>query len=126
MTPAVEPEFEMRLRLVWRGALVMGPGRADLLAGIAARGSIAAAGRAMGMSYKRAWALVEAMNETFSAPVVLAAKGGAGGGGAQLTPLGERVLAAYRQVQAAAAAAGAPGLHELQAALAVPPLAKDL
>jgi molybdate transport system regulatory protein len=104
----------------------MGPGRADLLAGIAARGSIAAAGRAMGMSYKRAWALVEAMNATFSAPVVLAAKGGAGGGGAQLTPLGERVLAAYRQVQAAAAEAGAPGLHELQEALAVPPPGKDL
>ncbi len=122
---APEP-FELRIRLVHRGALVMGPGRADLLAGIAARGSIAAAGRAMGMSYKRAWALVEAMNACFAEPVVAAAKGGAGGGGAHLTPMGERVLAAYRRVQAAAGSAGARALDELAGALAVPPPGKDL
>jgi molybdate transport system regulatory protein len=127
MTQAADgDEFELRIRLVWRGELVLGPGRADLLAGIAARGSIAAAGRMMGMSYKRAWALVEAMNATFRAPVVEAAKGGAGGGGAHLTALGERVLAAYREVQKAADVAGATALAELADALAVPPPPKGL
>lgn len=98
----------------------MGPGKADLLEGIAETGSIAAAGRRMGMSYKRAWGLVEAMNEAFRGPVVTAAKGGAGGGGAALSPLGARVLAAYRGLEAKAAAAGAADLAALRRALAPP------
>jgi len=117
--------LELRLR-VRRGAdLVMGPGRADLLGQIASTGSIAAAGRQMGMSYKRAWALVEAMNGTFAAPLVEAVKGGAGGGGARLTPAGLAVLAAYRGLEGAAAASGEAFLAELGAALQVPPGAKD-
>lgn len=88
-------------------------------------GSIAAAGRQMGMSYKRAWALVEAMNMTFSAPLVEAVKGGAGGGGARLTGLGGRVLAAYRGVEAVAARAGAAFLSDIGAALPVPPTRKE-
>jgi molybdate transport system regulatory protein len=96
--------FELRIRLVKDGVLILGPGRADLLAGIAARGSIAAAGRAMGMSYKRAWALVEAMNATFQAP---------------LTVRGAQVLAAYRALQAGAARAGADALRTLDDVLAV-------
>ncbi len=109
-----------------RGAeIILGPGRADLLTEIARTGSIAAAGRQMGMSYKRAWALVEAMNATFTSPVVEAAKGGVGGGGARLTVAGERVLAAYRNFQAAAAAGGDAFLAELAGELAVPPKQKD-
>ncbi len=95
----------------------MGWGRADLLALIAETGSIAAAGRRMKMSYKRAWALVETMNATFKAPLVQAAKGGAGGGGAQLTELGQEILAAYRMVEEAAATAGAAPLGVISSAL---------
>ena len=117
--------LSLRIRIRCGKALVLGPGRADLLMHIAQTGSIAAAGRRMGMSYKRAWALVEAMNGTFSAPLVAAAKGGAGGGGARLTAAGEAVLAAYRALELAAATAGAAAIGHLAAVLAVPPRAKS-
>lgn len=108
----------LHLRVVLDGTVVMGPGRAELLAGIAETGSIAAAGRRMGMSYKRAWQLVETMNALFAGPLVDAAKGGAGGGGARLTPLGEQVLGAYQRIAAAAEQAGAAELATLHGALA--------
>ncbi len=72
----------LHLRVVLGGEVAMGPGKAELLDGIAETGSIAAAGRRMGMSYRRAWLLVEELNATFAGPLVDAAKGGAGGGGA--------------------------------------------
>lgn len=118
-------DLTLRLRLLRGGEIVMGPGRADLLGYIQETGSIAAAGRQMSMSYKRAWALVEAMNTTFRAPLVEAVKGGVGGGGARLTPLGMQVLAAYRGVENAAGDAGAAFLTALKAALPVPPERKD-
>jgi molybdate transport system regulatory protein len=108
----------LHLRVVLGAEVAMGPGKADLLEGIAETGSIAAAGRRMGMSYKRAWTLVEAMNTMFADPLVDAAKGGAGGGGAALTPLGARILAAYRRLEATAAIAGAPELALMRRALA--------
>lgn len=85
------------LRLYF-GAFVFGPGKADLLEAISAQGSISAAGRAMGMSYKRAWSLVEEMNAAFADPLVESVRGGAHGGGAQLTAAGEAVLAEYRRL----------------------------
>jgi len=108
----------LHLRVVLGGAVAIGPGKAELLAGIAETGSIAAAGRRMGMSYKRAWLLVEDMNTMFCQPLVDAAKGGAGGGGAALTPLGRRMLAAYRDLEVAAAKAGARELAAMRRALA--------
>jgi molybdate transport system regulatory protein len=114
-------EIVLRIRVTRGGAVVMGPGRADLLDQIQVTGSIAAAGRAMRMSYKRAWALVEAMNQDFTAPLVEAAKGGAGGGGARLTALGVQVLGFYRALQAESETAGAKILSGLQAVIAVPP-----
>lgn len=80
--------------------VAIGPGKADLLEGIQACGSIAAAGRAMGMSYKRAWLLVESMNRCFTAPLVEATKGGRSGGGARLSILGVEVLVRYRHMEA--------------------------
>lgn len=77
----------------------MGPGKAALLESIAATGSISAAGRALGMSYKRAWLLVDSMNTHFRGPLVEAAKGGSDRGGAVLTPLGSDVLACYRRME---------------------------
>lgn len=118
-------DLTLHLRLLRGGEIVMGPGRADLLRYIQETGSIAAAGRQMGMSYKRAWALVEAMNTTFRAPLVEAVKGGVGGGGARLTPMGMQVLTAYRGVEDSVREAGATFLTELKAALPVPPGRKD-
>lgn len=85
---------------------MIGPGKADLLERIGATGSIAAAGRGMGMSYKRAWSLVETLNAMFREPLVESSRGGPGGGGASLTPAGQAVLAHYRAFEAVAARAG--------------------
>ena len=92
----------LHLRVVLPGGVAVGPGRADLLQGIAELGSISAAGRAMGMSYRRAWVLVDETSQAFGAPVVEAAPGGANGGGATLTVLGRAVLATYRAIEAKA------------------------
>jgi molybdate transport system regulatory protein len=105
----------LRLRLLFGDRLVFGPGKGELLARIAETGSIAAAGRAMGMSYKRAWALVEEMNAVFRAPLVQSARGGAGGGGATLTPDGCEVLDAYRAMLAAVDLAAAPEIARIAA-----------
>lgn len=95
----------LRIRLVVGDEIAFGPGKADLLSKIIQTGSISAAGRAMGMSYKRAWLLVETMNRCFNAPLVETSKGGARRGGAKVTPLGEIVLAHYREMEQAANAA---------------------
>ena len=71
----------------------------------------------MGMSYKRAWALVEEMNAAFRAPLVLSVRGGAGGGGAALSEAGREVLAAYRDMLAAVDVAAAPGVARIAAEL---------
>lgn len=107
----------LRLRLLFGDRLVFGPGKGELLARIAETGSIAAAGRAMGMSYRRAWALVEEMNATFRAPLVISARGGAGGGGASLTAEGQEVLSAYRAILQAVETATAPQVAQIAALL---------
>ncbi len=88
-----------QLRLIYGDDIAIGPGKADLLELIRDTGSIAAAGRAMGMSYKRAWLLVSTMNRCFAEALVEVTRGGRGHGGAGLTASGERVLAAYRELQ---------------------------
>jgi len=102
-----------RLRVVLGRDVAIGPGKADLLEGIKTTGSIAAAGRRMGMSYKRAWYLMDSMNRCFRGALVQAAKGGPAGGGARLTPLGEEVLARYRRMQARTEKAVAADLRAL-------------
>ncbi|WP_439574186.1 winged helix-turn-helix domain-containing protein [Phreatobacter sp.] len=98
------------LRIDFAPGVRLGPGKADLLDGILATGSIAAAGRRMGMSYKRAWLLVETMNAMFAEPLVTSSKGGRAGGGAELTALGQQVLGCYRRVEARTRADGAADL----------------
>ncbi|ADC72360.1 putative transcriptional regulator, ModE family [Thioalkalivibrio sp. K90mix] len=94
-----------RLRVLLGEVTAMGPGKAMLLEAIREKGSISAAARSVGMSYRRAWDLVETMNQSFREPMVETAKGGSGGGGAQVTEFGERVLARYREMEARATAA---------------------
>lgn len=104
----------VRIRLVLQGGKAVGPGKADLLAAIDRLGSIAAAGRQMGMSYQRAWSLVEALNQTFREPLVLLSRGGATRGGATLTPIGHDVLAHYRAIEKSAAASCQAELRALE------------
>ena len=106
-------DLRIFLRL-WTAGRKFGPGKVELLERIAARGSISAAGREMGMSYKRAWSLVEEMNAMFAKPLVVPARGGAGGGGAQLTPEGARAVALFRALEARLAETGAAELAELR------------
>lgn len=110
-------EPQLRIRIVFGDEAMLGPGKAELLERIRETGSIAAAGRAMAMSYKRAWSLVEEMNAAFREPLVESARGGAQGGGARLTEAGERVLSGYREIEAAAAEAGAERIGVLRSML---------
>jgi molybdate transport system regulatory protein len=91
-----------RLRVLLGAAVAIGHGKADLLDAIAETGSISAAAKRMGMSYRRAWLLVDTMNGSFHGPLVASARGGSGGGGAELTALGREVLARYREMEAKA------------------------
>lgn len=109
----------LRLQVRVGSVPLMGPGRAALLAAIAETGSISGAGRRLGMSYKRAWQLADALNAAFAAPLVQAAKGGAGGGGAALTPRGRAVLDAWGRLERAATDAGAAELDFLYQAATV-------
>lgn len=98
-------KIALKLQL-WRdGEVAIGPGKADLLAAIGETGSISAAARAMDMSYRRAWLLVDVMNRSFRLPLVRSAIGGTRGGGAQLTPTGIHVLQQFRAMETAAIAA---------------------
>lgn len=97
--------LSLRLKLVLKPNIAIGPGKADLLEAIKETGSISAAGRRMGMSYRRAWLLVDTMNACFRSPVVETTKGGATGGKAVLTKVGNEVLARYRAIEVATLAA---------------------
>jgi molybdate transport system regulatory protein len=95
------PILEPRLRFPHAGRDAFGPGKAALLHHIAATGSIRTAAKEMGMSYQRAWQLVQVMNALFHDPLVAVSRGGGTGGGAQLTPTGEEVLRRYARMEQA-------------------------
>jgi molybdate transport system regulatory protein len=90
--------LKLKLQLYCGDEIAMGPGKADLLAAIAREGSISAAGRALGMSYRRAWLLVDTMNRCFEKPLVETHPGGGKAAGAKLTAEGEAALGAYRSL----------------------------
>ena len=92
----------LKLQLYCGEEIAMGPGKADLLEAIDRAGSISGAGRALGMSYRRAWMLVDTMNRCFHQPLVEATPGGGKGAGARVTPAGRRALDAYRALSAQA------------------------
>lgn len=112
-----------RLRVLLGASIAIGPGRAELLEAIGRSGSISAAAREMGMSYRRAWLLVEAVNAAFVTPLVFTATGGSGGGGAQLTDFGIDVLQRYRRMEQLAAQAVATEFGQFRKFLK--PLPKD-
>lgn len=94
--------LKIKIQIYCGDEIAMGPGKADLLDAIAREGSISAAGRAMGMSYRRTWLLVDAMNRCWDLPLVETAAGGSHGGGARVTELGHSILDQYRTLQNAA------------------------
>lgn len=104
----------LRIRIVFGDDEMIGPGKAELLERIDRSGSIAAAGREMGMSYKRAWELVGTLNAMFREPLVESTRGGPGGGGAVLTEAGREVLDLYRAFEREASEAGASRLAALR------------
>lgn len=112
--------LQTRLRLKLGPVILLGPGKADLLRLIDHSGSISAAARAMGMSYKRAWQLVDEMNRHFSQPVVGANPGGVKGGGAHLTVFGQEVLDRYGRILAQLEQAAADDLDWLNDQIAQP------
>jgi molybdate transport system regulatory protein len=93
---------KLKLTLVLDSGARIGAGKAALLESIQDTGSISASARSMAMDYKRAWLLVDSLNKAFDAPIVERTTGGAGGGGATLTALGQDLLSRYRRLQDAA------------------------
>jgi molybdate transport system regulatory protein len=98
-------EHRLSIRVDLADGTRIGPGKVALLEQIGRTGSISAAGRALRMSYRRAWDLVEELNRSLGRPVVTTATGGAGGGGAVLTEAGTARVGEYRAIEAAAEAA---------------------
>ena len=94
--------LKFKLQLMCGDQIALGPGKADLLEAIDSEGSISGAGRALGMSYRRAWLLVDEMNRCFADKLVETLTGGGRDRGARVTDAGHIVLAAYRELEAAA------------------------
>jgi molybdate transport system regulatory protein len=107
----------LTLRVLGARAAALGPGKAELIERIDQTGSISAAARAMGMSYRRAWQLVEALNADFRQPVISTAVGGRQGGGASVTAYGRRLAARFRAMEDKASAAVAADLRRFAAEL---------
>ncbi|AMG76196.1 Putative transcriptional regulator, ModE family [Sphingopyxis granuli] len=99
-----KPPFKIKIQFLCGDEIAMGPGKADLLDAIQDHGSISAAGRALGMSYRRTWLLVDVMNRCWNERLVQTVAGGSHNRGARLTDTGQQVLAAYRAIQASARA----------------------
>jgi molybdate transport system regulatory protein len=103
----------LSIRVDLASGLRIGPGKIALLEAIRATGSISAAARSLGMSYRRAWLLVEELNTGLREPAVAAESGGRHGGGATLTPVGERVIDLYHDIESEAASATSHHFHLL-------------
>lgn len=105
----------IRLRIDLTPACAVGPGKVALLEAIAKAGSLSGAARAIGMSYRRAWVLLEELNESFAVPLTQSMVGGAGGGGVDLTPFGREVIDTYRALEREVDALGARQLQGIAA-----------
>ncbi|MEW5729758.1 MAG: winged helix-turn-helix domain-containing protein [Pseudomonadota bacterium] len=112
------PDNRLKLRIKLCEFAALGPGKVDLLEAVARCGSITRAAKDQGMSYRRAWLLIDEMNRALAAPVVEAATGGQKGGGARVTEVGRQVIDIYRRVQRKTEQAIRQELDELRALLA--------
>jgi molybdate transport system regulatory protein len=99
--------FKMRIR-IYAGDRMLGPGKMELLGQIDSTGSLAASAKQMGMSYMRAWTLVQDLNRDSNRPMVEMSRGGTNGGAAKVTTFGRKVLALYQSMERKSTSAGAP------------------
>ena len=111
---AAGPQVRPRIRILCGNEIALGPGKAELLAAIAAERTIAGAARRLGMSYMRAWSLVRTMNQCFRAPLIATARGGSERGTAELTAAGRKVLVLYRRMESASLTGLEPAWRELR------------
>ncbi len=114
----MKSKVQFRLRIYRDDSIAIGPGKVALLEAIAETGSISAAARQLGMSYRRAWLLVDELNQALHAPAVSTAAGGAHGGGTALTPVGNELVKHYRAIESAARVATARDIAALTRLLA--------
>ncbi|PLC06301.1 ModE family transcriptional regulator [Variovorax sp. RO1] len=114
----MKSKAQFRLRIYRDDTIAIGPGKIAVLEAVAETGSISAAARLLGMSYRRAWMLIDEMNQTLVSPAVNTAAGGSRGGGTALTPVGEDIVKRYRAIENAARLATAADVRALTRLLA--------
>ena len=113
-----------RFRVMAGSLIALGPGKVDLLEAIEKAGSISQAARFMTMSYRRAWDMVETMNQSFKKPLVKSVTGGSRGGGAQLTDSGKEMVALFRSMEKQAEIAVSEDWKKIRKALKAPKKSK--
>ncbi|AZG11431.1 LysR family transcriptional regulator [Pigmentiphaga sp. H8] len=118
MDTSTTPRFQFRLRVYRENAIAIGPGKIALLEAILEAGSITAAAQHMGMSYRRAWLLVDELNRSLREPAVESAAGGARGGGTVVTDVGRELIRRYRSIEATAQSAAAEDIAAMAGMLA--------
>lgn len=124
--PGGAPEVRPRIRVTRGADIVIGPGKADLLDAIRRLETLRGAARELGLSYMRAWNLLQTMNGAFPGPLVVTERGGMRHGRAVLTPLGRTVLALYREMESESARAMAPAWRRLRRRLGRPKAGRSL
>jgi molybdate transport system regulatory protein len=102
--PRTRPEVRFRMRIRTGDTVALGPGKVALLEAVHEHGSISAAARSLGMSYRRAWLLIDELNRSLKSPATVSEQGGHSGGGCALTPVGENIVRLYREVEVQAEA----------------------
>ncbi|WP_424067937.1 winged helix-turn-helix domain-containing protein [Paraburkholderia sp.] len=107
------PEVRFRMRIRKGETVALGPGKVDLLEAVREHGSISAAARSLDMSYRRAWLLIDELNQSLKSPATVSEQGGQSGGGCVLTPVGENIVRLYREVEAQAQKSCAKQIDEL-------------
>ncbi len=108
-----QPDVRFRLRIRRDAAIAVGPGKIDLLEAVREHGSISAAARSLDMSYRRAWLLMDALNQSLASPAIVSEHGGNTGGRTVLTPVGEEIIRLYREIENEAHAACADRIAAL-------------
>ncbi|WP_244817833.1 winged helix-turn-helix domain-containing protein [Caballeronia sp. Lep1P3] len=106
-------EVRFRMRISKGETVAIGPGKVALLEAVRDHGSISAAARSLAMSYRRAWLLIDELNRSLESPATVSEQGGQSGGGCVLTPVGERIVKLYREIEARAQAACAAEIASL-------------
>lgn len=106
-------QVRWRMRIMSNNVIAIGPGKITLLEAVRDQGSITAAAKSLGMSYRRAWLLLDEINSSLANPATISSHGGARGGTSLLTEVGAQVIALYRRIEAQATAANAQELEAL-------------